>query len=606
MRNNRFIEIIMCLFIAILILLPKQINTIGPIPIRTLITYLVILITLYLLYKKKIELNDNPIIVKSIIYMIFILLTIPSIFVSKNILVTLYTIIKFVSFYLIFLLFYKIKYNPQEYKNMLKTFTICSLIIAAIAITKYALDWNLVTAGIDKYAGAIGRTNATFFNTIYLGVFINIVFVTFLYLYNKNKNTKITLLYAFLCICLSIALILTFTRSTILVYLGILFLLLLLTPKLILNYKTIMLGIVILFIALVIPGTNSLIKVSVMDAINIFTTKENIQSLTPGTSVINPDKNDSVQNEDKKFDDISLEHRQQFAAIAKKIYINNKFTGVGFGAYIDYVNSDDFVKTYPSYKYPKEYPHNSLILLKAETGKLSTIFFIIFILILFLNIIKLMWFNIKKNKEKYQLSVLAFIIITGFSIVCIMSENLIYDNQIFPILLITIGLYLNYINSQKTVPQILFISSTGGHLDELLQLKPMFENYKYHLITEKTQSTLSLKDKYPNKVNYLIFGTKDHKLTYPFKFIFNCILSLYYYIKIKPDYIITTGTHTAVPICYIGKFFNSKIIFIETFANIDTKTLSGTIIYPIANLFLVQWPNMQKLYRKSKYVGWIY
>ena len=136
-----------------------------------------------------------------------------------------------------------------------------------------------------------------------------------------------------------------------------------------------------------------------------------------------------------------------------------------------------------------------------------------------------MWFNIKKNKEKYQLSVLAFIIITGFSIVCIMSENLIYDNQIFPILLITIGLYLNYINSQKTVPQILFISSTGGHLDELLQLKPMFENYKYHLITEKTQSTLSLKDKYPNKVNYLIFGTKDHKLTYPFKFIFNCMFS---------------------------------------------------------------------------------
>lgn len=154
--------------------------------------------------------------------------------------------------------------------------------------------------------------------------------------------------------------------------------------------------------------------------------------------------------------------------------------------------------------------------------------------------------------------------------------------------------------------KVLFIASTGGHLNELMQLEPMFKNYDYHIITEKTKSNISLVKKYPNKVNFLVYGTKDKKLIYPFKFIYNIFKSLLLYIKIRPKYIVTTGTHTAVPICYIGKLFGTKIIFIETFANSKTKTLSGKMIYPIANLFIVQWESMLDLYPKAVYGGWIY
>ena len=154
--------------------------------------------------------------------------------------------------------------------------------------------------------------------------------------------------------------------------------------------------------------------------------------------------------------------------------------------------------------------------------------------------------------------------------------------------------------------KVLFIASTGGHLDELLQMQSLFKKYNYHIITEKTKSTMYLKDKHKKKVNYLVYGTKDHLLTYVFKFIYNIFKSFILYIKIRPKYIISTGTHTAVPICYIGKIFGSKIIFIETFANTQSKTLSGRLVYPIANLFIVQWEEMLKLYPKAIYGGWIY
>ena len=154
--------------------------------------------------------------------------------------------------------------------------------------------------------------------------------------------------------------------------------------------------------------------------------------------------------------------------------------------------------------------------------------------------------------------------------------------------------------------KVLFISSTGGHLSELMQLKPLFDYYDYRIITEKTPSNLSLKKKYKNKVSFVIYGTKDHKFTYLFKLFFNCFIELFNYIKFRPKYIVTTGAHIAGPMCCIGKIFGGKIIFIETFANINTKTITGKLVYKFADLFLVQWEDMLKLYPKAKYWGSVF
>ena len=157
--------------------------------------------------------------------------------------------------------------------------------------------------------------------------------------------------------------------------------------------------------------------------------------------------------------------------------------------------------------------------------------------------------------------------------------------------------------------KVLFISSTGGHFSEMMQLKKIFDRYDYHIITEKTKSNQGLKKFYKKRISYLIYGsysTPISFLLYPFRFGLNIIKSFYYYIKIRPKYIITTGTLTAVPMCYIGKLFGSKIIFIETFANSQSKTKSGKMVYPIADLFIVQWESMLNLYPKAVYGGWIY
>lgn len=154
--------------------------------------------------------------------------------------------------------------------------------------------------------------------------------------------------------------------------------------------------------------------------------------------------------------------------------------------------------------------------------------------------------------------------------------------------------------------KVLFISSTGGHLNELMQLSPLFEKYDYKIITEKDKSNETLKERYGEKLYFLPYGTRAKLFTYIFKYLYLCIKTIYLYFKIRPKYIVTTGTHTAGPMCYLGKICGSKIIYIETFANRNKKTATGRLIYPIADLFIVQWKEMLEIYPKAIYGGSIY
>lgn len=154
--------------------------------------------------------------------------------------------------------------------------------------------------------------------------------------------------------------------------------------------------------------------------------------------------------------------------------------------------------------------------------------------------------------------------------------------------------------------KVIFISSKGGHLSELLQLKSIFTQCEIHLVSEKDVTTQFLSKEFPNKVSYLKYGTKSNLLSYCFILPYNIYLSLRIFLKEKPDVIVTTGAHTCVPMCYIAHLFKKKIIYIETFANIHTKTMTGRLIYPIADCFIVQWESMLKLYPKAILGNWIY
>jgi beta-1,4-N-acetylglucosaminyltransferase len=68
--------------------------------------------------------------------------------------------------------------------------------------------------------------------------------------------------------------------------------------------------------------------------------------------------------------------------------------------------------------------------------------------------------------------------------------------------------------------------------------------------------------------------------------------------QLKPDLIICNGPGTCVPICYVAflyrvlGFMQPTIIFSESLCRVKTLSLSGKLLYPIADRFIVQWPQL--------------
>ena len=88
--------------------------------------------------------------------------------------------------------------------------------------------------------------------------------------------------------------------------------------------------------------------------------------------------------------------------------------------------------------------------------------------------------------------------------------------------------------------------------------------------------------------------------------ILNSIKTIGIFMKENPDIVISTGALATIPMCIIAKLFRKKIIFIESFAKINSPTLTGKLVYKFADQFYVQWEKMKEFYPNAIYKGGIY
>lgn len=150
--------------------------------------------------------------------------------------------------------------------------------------------------------------------------------------------------------------------------------------------------------------------------------------------------------------------------------------------------------------------------------------------------------------------------------------------------------------------KIVFAASSGGHFEQLMMLKPLMEKYDSILVTEKTEygaGKLDVKTYYVKQIN------RKEAMFVP-KFMVNTWKALVILVKERPKVMITTGVLAIIPLALLMKLFGGKLIYIESFAKVTTKTLSGKLLYKFADQFYVQWEEMLELYPNAIYKGGIY
>lgn len=153
-----------------------------------------------------------------------------------------------------------------------------------------------------------------------------------------------------------------------------------------------------------------------------------------------------------------------------------------------------------------------------------------------------------------------------------------------------------------TTLKICYAASSGGHFEQLMMLYPLMRKNEGFIITEKTNYKVNSKD----IRTYEVAQINRREKFFIINFIKLFIHSFFIYFKEKPDIVLSTGALSTIPILLIAKLFRKKIIFIESFSKINTPTVTGKLMYKIADLFIVQWEEMKEHYPNAMYGGGIY
>jgi len=143
--------------------------------------------------------------------------------------------------------------------------------------------------------------------------------------------------------------------------------------------------------------------------------------------------------------------------------------------------------------------------------------------------------------------------------------------------------------------KIALVCSHGGHLTEMLRLIEAFEGQDVFFVTYISPRTEHLSYR-----NYLIknIGTN------PFRMMVCLFKTISIFGNEKPDCVLSTGSEIAIPAMLLAKVIGIRTIFIESWCRISTKSFTGRILYYIADEFLVQWPQMLKVYgKKARFEG---
>lgn len=148
-------------------------------------------------------------------------------------------------------------------------------------------------------------------------------------------------------------------------------------------------------------------------------------------------------------------------------------------------------------------------------------------------------------------------------------------------------------------PKICLACSAGGHLRELqLAIGDIPERWSCYWLTLKTTSTKAfLKDKEH------VFLTNFQPAKKWTLFV-NCIQAIFWVLVKRPDVIITTGAGVTVPTVFFAKkLLGTKVIFINSAADVTHASKTPVWIEKYADLFLVQWEEMKEIFPNAIHIG---
>lgn len=153
---------------------------------------------------------------------------------------------------------------------------------------------------------------------------------------------------------------------------------------------------------------------------------------------------------------------------------------------------------------------------------------------------------------------------------------------------------------EGTPYRVLLVCSSGGHLAQLMKLRPWWSEH------ERSWACFQLPDAESRLVDERVTWVYHPTTRNLINLARNLVLSVRVLRRERPDVIISTGAGVAVPFFWVGRLLGAHTVYLEVYDRIDSATMTGRLCRPVTDLFLVQWPEQRKLYRDTVTAGPVY
>jgi beta-1,4-N-acetylglucosaminyltransferase len=145
--------------------------------------------------------------------------------------------------------------------------------------------------------------------------------------------------------------------------------------------------------------------------------------------------------------------------------------------------------------------------------------------------------------------------------------------------------------------KVALVCSHGGHLTEMLELLEAFEGFDVFFVTYQSRRAEELEQQQrvytlPN------IGASLFRLLRSMPAVWHILC------RERPDALVSTGSEIAIPFFVLAKLLRIKTVFVESWCRVHTPSKTGRVLYPLADSFLVQWPQLLAVYgTKARYAG---
>jgi UDP-N-acetylglucosamine:LPS N-acetylglucosamine transferase len=145
--------------------------------------------------------------------------------------------------------------------------------------------------------------------------------------------------------------------------------------------------------------------------------------------------------------------------------------------------------------------------------------------------------------------------------------------------------------------KVALVCSSGGHLAQLLRLRPWWSRHDRLWVTFDTPDALAhLADE------HVVWAHHPTTRNLPNAFR-NLLLAWRTLRRERPDVVVSDGAGVALPFFVVAKVLGIRTAYIEVYDRIDSRTLTGRLCRPFADLFCVQWEEQRARYPRATLIG---